>query len=62
LAAAKKVTKKGRPNSFALRLPEFGSSAYAPGLMRRPGAQTTTPSVIIFALPMQPNSANEEGG
>jgi len=34
-----KVTKKGRPISFALRVPEFGRIAYAPALMRRPGAQ-----------------------
>jgi len=51
-----KVTKKGRPTSFAstiapallyycpslgiLRVPEFGCIANAPGLLRRPGAQT----------------------
>ena len=30
---------KGRPNPFALRVPEFSGIAYEPALMRRPGAQ-----------------------
>jgi hypothetical protein len=35
----KKVTKKSRPYSFALRVPEISGIVYEPALMRRPGAQ-----------------------
>jgi len=56
-----KVTKKGRPILFALRVPEFGSIAYAPVLMRHPGAQDYNAELANIALPMPPNSANEEG-
>jgi len=57
----KKVTKKGRPISFALRVPEFGGIAYAPVLMRHPGAQDYNAELANIALPMPPNSANEKG-
>jgi hypothetical protein len=39
LLQPKRVTRKGRPYSFALRVPEFTGIAYEPALMRRPGAQ-----------------------
>ena len=39
LLQPKRVTRKGRPYSFALRVPEFSGIAYEPALMRRPGAQ-----------------------
>jgi len=35
----KKVTKKSRPYSIALRVPEFTGIANEPALMRHPGAQ-----------------------
>jgi len=42
-------------------VPEFGSIAYAPVLMRHPGAQDYNAELANIALPMPPNSANEEG-
>jgi len=43
LLQPKRVTRKGRPYSFAPRkafgVPEFSGIAYEPALMRRPGAQ-----------------------